>query len=33
VRNAARTLAEAAHALHGGKLLQAGRDLTPPRQK
>jgi multimeric flavodoxin WrbA len=33
VRNAARTLAEAAHALHGGKLIQAGRDLKAPRQK
>jgi multimeric flavodoxin WrbA len=33
VRNAARTLAEAAHALHSGKLLQAGRALRPPRQK
>lgn len=33
VRNAARTLAEAAHALHAGKLLAAGRDLKPPRQK
>ena len=33
VRNAALTLAEAAHANHAGKLLQAGRDLTPPRQK
>jgi multimeric flavodoxin WrbA len=33
VRNAALTLAEAAHALHSGKLIQAGRDLTPPRQK
>jgi multimeric flavodoxin WrbA len=33
VRNAARTLAEAAHALHSGKLIQAGRDLKPPRQK
>ena len=33
VRNAALTLAEAAHANHAGKLLQAGRDLKPPRQK
>jgi multimeric flavodoxin WrbA len=33
VRNAAKTLAEAAHALHSGKLLAAGRDLRPPRQK
>ena len=33
VRNAALTLAEAAHAKHAGKLLQAGQDLTPPRQK
>lgn len=33
VRNAALTLAEAAHANHAGKLLQAGRDLEPPRQK
>ena len=33
VRNAALTLADAAHANHAGKLLQAGRDLTPPRQK
>lgn len=33
VRNAALTLAEAAHANHAGKLLQAGRDLQPPRQK
>ena len=33
VRNAALTLAEAAHANHAGKLLQAGRDLAPPRQK
>jgi multimeric flavodoxin WrbA len=33
VRNAALTLAEAAKALHAGKLLQAGRDLEPPRQK
>ena len=33
VRNAALTLAEAAHANHAGKLLQAGRDLRPPRQK
>ena len=33
VRNAALTLAEAAHANHAGKLLQAGRALKPPRQK
>jgi multimeric flavodoxin WrbA len=33
VRNAALTLAEAAHANHSGKLLQAGRHLKPPRQK
>ena len=33
VRNAALTLAEAAHANHVGKLLQAGRSLRPPRQK
>jgi multimeric flavodoxin WrbA len=33
VRNAALTLAEAAHANHAGKLLQAGRELRPPRQK
>ncbi|HEY5410795.1 MAG TPA: flavodoxin family protein [Caulobacteraceae bacterium] len=33
VRNAALTLAEAAHANHAGKLPQAGRDLKPPRQK
>lgn len=33
VRNAALTLAEAAHAKHAGKLLQAGKDLEPPRQK
>ncbi len=33
VRNAALTLAEAAHANHSGKLLHAGRDLEPPRQK
>jgi hypothetical protein len=33
VRNAALTLAEAAHAKHAGKMLQAGRDLKPPRQK
>jgi multimeric flavodoxin WrbA len=33
VRNAARTLAQAANALHAGELLQAGRDLKPPRQK
>ena len=33
VTNAALTLAEAAHASHAGKLLQAGRDLKAPRQK
>jgi multimeric flavodoxin WrbA len=33
VVNAAKTLAEAAHAKHQGKLLQAGRRLKPPRQK
>jgi multimeric flavodoxin WrbA len=33
VRNAARTLVEAAKANHAGKLLMAGRDLKPPRQK
>jgi multimeric flavodoxin WrbA len=33
VRNAALTLAEAAHANHAGKLLQAGSGLVPPRQK
>src|SRR5581483_11410182 len=33
VRIAALTLAEAAHANHAGKLLQAGRDLKPARQK
>jgi multimeric flavodoxin WrbA len=33
VRNAALTLAEAAHANHAGTLLQAGRSLKPPRQK
>ena len=33
VRNAALTLAEAAHANHAGKLLQAGRRLKPARQK
>jgi multimeric flavodoxin WrbA len=33
VRNAALTLAEAAHANHAGTLLQAGRALKPPRQK
>lgn len=33
VRNAAKTLIEAAKANHQGKLLQAGRDLKPPRQK
>jgi len=27
------TLAEAAHANHKGALLQAGRNLTPPRRK
>jgi len=33
VRNAALTLAEAAHANHAGALLQAGRHLDAPRQK
>lgn len=33
VKNAALTLAEAAHAKHAGRLLQAGRDLPPARQK
>lgn len=33
VRNAARTLMEAAHANHAGKLLMAGQDLKPARQK
>jgi multimeric flavodoxin WrbA len=33
VRNAALTLAEAAHANHAGKLVQAGRNLKPPRRK
>jgi multimeric flavodoxin WrbA len=33
VRNAALTLAEAAHANHAGRLLQAGRQLRSPRQK
>jgi multimeric flavodoxin WrbA len=33
VRNAALTLAEAAHANHAGKLLLAGRALKPARQK
>lgn len=33
VRNAALTLAQAAHANHAGTLLQAGRDLPPPRRK
>jgi len=33
IENAAKTLAEAAHANHAGKLLQAGRRLKPPRQK
>ncbi|MFY9513144.1 MAG: flavodoxin family protein [Rubrivivax sp.] len=33
VRNAAKTLIEASKANHQGKLLQAGRDLKPPRQK
>jgi len=33
VRNAALTLAEAAHANHAGSLLQPGRNLKPPRQK
>ncbi|MDP3748866.1 MAG: hypothetical protein Q8Q88_17645 [Phenylobacterium sp.] len=33
VRNAARTLLEAAKANHQGRLLMAGKDLNPPRQK
>jgi multimeric flavodoxin WrbA len=33
VKNAALTLAEAAHANHAGRLLQAGRNLPPARQK
>lgn len=33
IRNSAPTLAEEAHANHEGRLLQAGRDLTPRRQK
>jgi multimeric flavodoxin WrbA len=33
VRNAALTLAEAAHANHAGELLQAGQKLKLPRQK
>lgn len=33
VRNAALTLIEASKALHAGKLIMAGRDLRPPRQK
>jgi multimeric flavodoxin WrbA len=33
VRNAARTLMEAARAIHAGDMLMAGRDLKPPRQK
>lgn len=33
VKNAALTLAEAAHAKRAGRLLQAGRDLPPARQK
>lgn len=33
VRNAARTLVEAAKARHQGKMLMAGRRLKPPRQK
>lgn len=33
VRNAARTLVEAARARHAGKLLMAGRRLKPARQK
>ncbi|HVK42346.1 MAG TPA: flavodoxin family protein [Phenylobacterium sp.] len=33
VRNAARTLVEAAQAKHAGKLLMAGRELKSPRQK
>lgn len=33
VRNAALTLALAAHANHAGELMMAGQDLKPPRQK
>jgi multimeric flavodoxin WrbA len=33
VRNAAKTLIEAAKARHQGRLLMAGKDLRPPRQK
>jgi len=33
VRNAALTLAEAAHANHEGRLIEAGRSLPPARQK
>ncbi|MET3528469.1 flavodoxin family protein [Phenylobacterium koreense] len=33
VRNAARTLVEASKAVHQGKMLMAGRNLKPPRQK
>lgn len=33
VRNAALTLVEAAKASHAGKLVMAGQDLKPPRQK
>jgi multimeric flavodoxin WrbA len=33
VRHAALTLAEAAKANHAGKLIMAGQDLKPPRQK
>ena len=33
VRNAARTLAEAVVAMHGGKMMAAGTELTDPRPK
>jgi hypothetical protein len=33
VRNAARTLMEAAHANHAGKPLMSGQKLKPARQK
>jgi multimeric flavodoxin WrbA len=33
VRNAARTLMQAAHANHAGTLMMAGNQLKPPRQK
>lgn len=33
VENAARTLMEAARASRGGRLVIAGRELKPPRQK